>query len=84
MCFEALVYYEFLKKINFNPSSYKDMANSLMKNGVNEMYHAVVNESDIFTLFTIPNLKIIWCCRCHMVADDKSATDEHLQALVQL
>ena len=37
MCFEALVYYEFLKKINFNPSSYKDIANSLLENGVNEM-----------------------------------------------
>ena len=83
MCFEALEYYEFLKKIDFNPSSYKDIANSLMKNGVNEMYHAVVNGSDIFTLFTIPNLKIIWCCRCHVVADDKSTTDEHLHALVQ-
>ena len=48
------------------------------------MYHAVVNESDIFTLFTIPNHKLIWCCHCHMVADDKSATDEHLQVLVKL
>ena len=37
MCFEALEYYEFLKKINFNPSSYKDIANSLLENGVNEM-----------------------------------------------
>jgi len=54
-----------------------------MQNGVIEMYHALVNERDILTLFTIPNLKIFWCCRCHLVADDKSAAHEHLHALVQ-
>ena len=54
-------YYEFLRKMEFNPASYKEIANSLMQNGVNEMYHALVNEKDIQTLFTIPNLKIFWC-----------------------
>ena len=76
-------YYEFLRKMKFNPASYKEMANSLMQNGVFEMYHALVNEKDILTLFTIPNLKIFWCCRCHLVADDKSTAHEHLHALVQ-
>ena len=76
-------YYEFLRKIEFNPASYKEIANSLMQNGVIEMYHALVNERDILTLFTIPNLKIFWCCRCHLVADDKSTAHEHLHALVQ-
>ena len=38
------------------------------KNGVREMYHAMVNEKDIVTLFKIPNLKIFWICRCHHVA----------------
>ena len=64
-------YYEFLKKMEFVPASYKEIANSLMQNGVKEMYHALVNEEDLETLFTIPNLKIFWCCRCHLVADDK-------------
>ena len=76
-------YYEFLRKMEFNPASYKEIANSLMQNGVIEMYHALVNERDILTLFTIPNLKIFWCCRCHLVADDKSTAHEHLHALVQ-
>ena len=47
------------------------------------MYHALVNEADILTLFSIPNLKIFWVCRCHHVADDKSTAHEHLHALVQ-
>ena len=76
-------YYEFLRKMEFNPASYKEIANSLMQNGVIEMYHALVDERDILTLFTIPNLKIFWCCRCHLVADDKSTAHEHLHALVQ-
>ena len=54
-----------------------------MENGVKQMYHAIVNEADIPLLFSIPNLKIIWCCRCHLVAKDKSTAHEHLHALVQ-
>ena len=76
-------YYEFLRKMEFIPASYKEIANSFMQNGVKEMYHALVNEDDIETLFTIPNLKVFWCCRCHLVADDKSTSHEHLHALVQ-
>ena len=52
-------YYEFLRKMEFNPASYKEIANSLMQNGVIEMYHALVNERDILTLFTIPNHKLL-------------------------
>ena len=55
-------YYEFLRKMEFIPASYNDIANSFMQNGVKEMYHALVNEDDIETLFTIPNLKVFWCC----------------------
>ena len=44
-------YYEFLRKMEFNPASYKEIANSLMQNGVIEMYHASVNERDILTQF---------------------------------
>ena len=66
--------------IKFNPASYKEIANSLIQNGVTEMYHDLVN---VLTVFTIPNIKIFWCCRCHLVADDKSTAHEHLHALVQ-
>jgi len=76
-------FYQFLKKMEFIPASYKEIANSLMQNGVKEMYHALVNEEDIETLFNIPNMKIFWCCRCHVVADDKSTSHEHVHALVQ-
>merc|ERR1712030_125226 len=31
----------------------------------------------------IPNLKIFWCCRCHLVAKDGSTAHEHVHALVQ-
>jgi hypothetical protein len=54
-----------------------------MKNGIQEMYYALVNEDDIDTLISIPNLKIFWVCRCHHIADDKSTAHEHLHALVQ-
>ena len=76
-------YYELLNRVGWNPVSYKDIAICLMENGVKQMYHAIVNESDIPLLFSIPNLKIFWCCRCHLVAEDKSTAHEHLHALVQ-
>ena len=76
-------YSEILKTANFTPASYFDIAESLMKNGIQEMYHALVNEDDIDTLFSIPNLKIFWVCRCHHIADDNSTAHEHLHALVQ-
>ena len=76
-------YSEILKNANFTPSSYQEIAESLMENGIRQMYHALVNEADILTLFSIPNLKIFWVCRCHHVADDKSTAHEHLHALVQ-
>jgi hypothetical protein len=76
-------YYEILKTANFIPASYLEIAESLMKNGIREMYHALVNENDIDTLFSIPNLKIFWVCRCHHIADDGSTAHEHLHALVQ-
>jgi len=65
------------------PASYENIANSVMDNGVKEMYHAIVNEYDIVTLFTIPNIKIFWCCRCHIVGEDGTTAHEHLHALVQ-
>ena len=76
-------YSEILKNVNFTPSSYEEIAESLMENGIQQMYHALVNEADILTLFSIPNMKIFWVCRCHHVADDKSTAHEHLHALVQ-
>ena len=54
-----------------------------MKNGVKQIFHAIVNEDDIQFLFSIPNLDIFWCCRCHLVAKDGSTAHEHLHALVQ-
>ena len=60
-----------------------EIADSLMKNGVKKMYHALVNKKDIQTIFTIPKFKIFWCFRCHLVADDGSTAHEHLHALVQ-
>ena len=40
-------YYKILKDAEWSPLSYKEIANSLMKNGVKQMYHAIVNEDDI-------------------------------------
>ena len=76
-------YSQILQKADFEPASYEEIAKSLMENGVRQMYHALVNEDDIQTLFTIPNLKIFWICRCHHVAKDDSTSHEHLHALVQ-
>ena len=76
-------YTNFLQDVNFKPASYMEISESLMKNGTKEMYHALVNENDIGTLFAIPNLKIFWICRCHHVADNGSTAHEHLHALVQ-
>ena len=56
-------YYELLNRVGWKPVSYKDIASCLMENGVKQMYHAIVNEADIPLLFSIPNLKIFWCCR---------------------
>ena len=76
-------YYNFLNGIGWEPSSYKDIAKCLMGKGIKEMYHAIVHQEDIQHLFSIPNLKIFWCCRCHLVAKDGSTAHEHLHALVQ-
>ena len=76
-------YYKLLNGLEWMPASYENIANCLMENGVKEMYHAIVNEDDILTLFSIPNLNIFWCCRCHLVAKDGSTAHEHLHALVQ-
>ena len=76
-------YYKLLNGFGWMPASYEYIANCVMDNGVKEMYHAIVNEDDIVTLFTIPNIKIFWCCRCHLVAKDGSTAHEHVHALVQ-
>ena len=75
-------YYKLLNGFDWMPASYENIANSVMDNGVKEMYHAIVNEYDIVTLFTIPNIKIFWCCRCHIVGEDGTTAHEHLHALV--
>ena len=80
---DVQAYYNLLKGLEWDPSSYKDIAKCLMENGNKEMYHAIVNEKDIQHLFSIPNLNIFWCCRCHLVAEDGSTAHEHLHALVQ-
>ena len=74
-------YYKLLNGLDWMPASYENIANCVMDNGVKEMYHAIVNENDIVTLFTIPNIKIFWCCRCHLVAKDGSTAHEHVHAL---
>ena len=53
-------YYEILKNADFTPASYQEIAESLMENGILQIYHALDNEADILTLFSIPNLKIFW------------------------
>ena len=83
MCLDNSAYYKILKAAEWSPLSFKEIANSLMKNGVKQMYHAIVNEDDIPFLFSIPNLNIFWCCRCHIVGKDASTAHEHLHALVQ-
>ena len=54
-------YYKILNAHEWDPLSYKEIADSLMKNGVKQMYHEIVNEDDIQFLFSIPNLDIFWC-----------------------
>ena len=76
-------YYNLLNGIGWMPASFENIANSLMKNGVKQMYHALVNQDDIQLLFSIPNLEIFWSCRCHIVGEDGSTAHEHLHALVQ-
>ena len=76
-------YYNLLKEFNFSPSSFSEIAKDLMVLGVKEMYHALVNEVDIGQVISIPNIKVIWCCRCHLVADDGSTDHEHWHALIQ-
>ena len=49
-------YSEILQNMDFTPASYQEIADSLMENGIQQMYHALVNEEDIITLFSIPNL----------------------------
>ena len=83
MGLDKSAYYKIINDHGWNPSSYKEIANSLMKNGVKQMFHAIVNEDDIQFLFSIPYLDIFWCCRCHLVAKDGSTAHEHLHALVQ-
>ena len=51
-------YSEILRSADFAPASYKELAAALMLNSVKQMYHGMVNEEDILTLFNIPNLKI--------------------------
>ena len=67
-------YTKILQNEDFEPTSYQEVADAFLKNGVREMYHAMVNEDDILTLFKIEHLKIFWICRCHHVADDKSTS----------
>ena len=57
-------YSQILERADFEAASYEEITNSLMENGVRQMYHALVNEDDIQTLFTIPNLKIFWIYSC--------------------
>ena len=56
---------EFLEHFIFHDTGKKvfnQIANSLMKNGVKQMFHAIINEDDIQFFFSIPNLDIFWCC----------------------
>ena len=80
--FGNIDYYEFIIGTEWSPSSYKEIADSFMKNGVKQMYHAIVNEDDIQFLFSISNLLVFSCCRCHLVEQDGSTANEHLHALV--
>ena len=80
---DSTTYYNYLNNLNFSPSNYEKIAAHLMKNGVKEMYHALINEADICKVLTIPNLEVFWCCRCHLVADDGSTGHEHWHGLVQ-
>ena len=43
-------YSEILKNVNFTPASYQEIAESLMENGIWQMYHVLVNEADIAKL----------------------------------
>ena len=76
-------YYNLINGFGWMPASFQDIANSVMENGVKQMYHALVNQDDIHLLFSIPNLKIFWCCRCDIVGEDGTTAHEHLHALVQ-
>ena len=76
-------YTKLLDDEDFSAASYEEIAQALMKNGIKETCHALVNKEDILTLFKIPNLKIFYICRCQHVAEDKWCSHAHLHALVQ-
>ena len=59
---------------------YPGEATRFQKYGTREMYHTLINEEDI----AIPDIKVIWCCRCHMIADDGSTAHEHFHRLVNI
>ena len=74
--------FDILKEMDFKHASFLEIVDGLRANGVREMYHAIVEEKDVVTLFSTPNCKIYWYCRCHHVAEDGSSAHEHLHALV--
>ena len=63
---------------------YPGEATHFQKYGTREMYHALINEEDIAQVLAIPDIKVIWCCRCHLVADDGSTAHEHFHRLVNI
>ena len=63
---------------------YPGEATHFQKYGTREMYHALINEEDIAQVLTIPNIKVIWCCRCHLIADAGSTAHEHFHRFVNI
>ena len=47
--------FDILNETDFKPASFLEIADGLMANGVREMYHAIVEEKDIVTLFQYQN-----------------------------
>jgi hypothetical protein len=45
-------YSEILRNADFTPASYQEIADSLMEHGIQQMYHALVNEEDNLTRFS--------------------------------
>ena len=75
-------YCNYLKTFNLFPASCSEIGIHLEKYGVKRMCAAQVNEVDIGTVISIPQIKIFWCCRCHRVLADGSAENEHWHALI--
>ena len=72
---------ELVHEFSISAKSPKELAIDYEERSI-EWYHLVGSEEDFSTLISVPDIKWYTLCRCHLVAEDKSASHEHFHALV--